>query len=145
MSNLKISCTVGTSDPTAALGLEIWLDDCALFDTDHLTHKILPLEFSVSDDEGEHELRFVLKNKTQDHTKVDADGNLVSDVFITIGDLAFEEIELKQVFADHARYTHNFNGTGETTTAKFYDTMGCNGTVSLKFTTPIYLWLIESM
>jgi hypothetical protein len=23
--------------------------------------------------------------------------------------------------------------------------MGCNGTVSLKFTTPIYMWLLETM
>jgi len=49
------------------------------------------------------------------------------------------------VFIDHATYTHNFNGTQAETTDKFYGEMGCNGTVSLRFTTPIYLWLLETM
>lgn len=145
MSNTKISCTIGTSDPTAELGVEVWLDKSIILDTNHVTHTVLPIEFTVTDDEGEHELRFVLKNKTQDHTKIDESGNIVSDATLTISDLTFEEIELNQIFYDCATYTHDFNGTGEPTTAKFYGTMGCNGTVSLKFTTPIYLWLLESM
>ena len=145
MTNSKISCTVSTSDSKARLGLEIWLDDSVLFDTDHVTHEILPLEFDVSDDEDTHELRFILKNKTEEHTRVDADGNILSDATISISNLAFEEIQLDQIFYDHAVYTHDFNGTGQRTEDKFYGTMGCNGTVSLKFTTPIYLWLLESM
>jgi hypothetical protein len=145
MGKSKISCTIGTSDPTARLGVEVWLDKSIILDTDHLTHKLLPLEFTVDDDEGQHELRFVLKNKTQDHTKVDTFGHIVSDATITIKDVAFEEIELKQIFVDHATYTHDYNGTGELTTSKCYDTIGCNGTVSLKFTTPIYMWLLEAM
>jgi len=44
-----------------------------------------------------------------------------------------------------AQYQHDFNGTGNPTIDKFYGEMGCNGTVSLKFTTPIYLWLLENM
>jgi hypothetical protein len=145
MTNSKISCAVGTTNPEARLGLEIWLDDRVLFDTDHLTHDCQPLEFEVNDAEGEHELRFVLKNKTHEHTQVDASGNIVADSSIIISDLAFEEIELKQIFYDRTVYTHDFNGTGTETHDKFYGTMGCNGTVSLKFTTPIYLWLLESM
>jgi hypothetical protein len=38
-----------------------------------------------------------------------------------------------------------FNGTSEVTEDKFYSELGCNGTVSLKFTTPMYLWLLEHM
>ena len=145
MSTTKISCTIGTSDPTAELGVEIWLDNSVLFDTDHVTHKVLPLEFTVDDSEGEHELRFILKNKTEEHTICDDNGEIIKDATIEISKVAFEDIELNQLLVDRAIYTHNFNGTGETTTAKFYGTMGCNGTVSLKFSTPIYIWLLESM
>ena len=59
--------------------------------------------------------------------------------------LAFDEIELKQIFIDHAVYTHNFNGTQTEIQDKFYGEMGCNGTVSFKFTTPVYLWLLENL
>jgi len=145
MSNSKISCAVGTTNPEAKLGLEIWLDDRVLFDTNHVVQEHQPLEFEVNDDEGEHELRFVLKNKTHEHTQVDAAGNIITDANLTISNLAFEEIELNQIFYDRAVYTHDFNGTGTETHDKFYGTIGCNGTVSLKFTTPIYMWLLESM
>jgi len=49
------------------------------------------------------------------------------------------------MFTELATYTHDFNGTKELTQEKFYGVMGCNGTVSLKFATPIYLWLLENM
>jgi hypothetical protein len=61
-----------------------------------------------------------------------------------ITDLSFDEILLAQIFVDKATYTHNFNGTGEETQEKFYGELGCNGTISLKFTTPIYLWILEN-
>lgn len=145
MSTYQISCTVGTTNPTAQLGLEIWLDDQRLFNTDHVTDELLPLAFDLEEDETDHELRFVMKGKTQDHTQIDTEGNILKDANLIIDKVAFDDIELKQVFVDHAVYCHDFNGTQLETTEKFYDTMGCNGTVSLKFSTPIYLWLLENM
>lgn len=145
MSKYEISCTVGTTDPAAVVGLEVWLDNHVLFDTAHVANKAVPLAFELGDDEAEHELRFVMKGKTSDNTTLDEHNNIVKDACITINDIAFDEIKLNQVFIDHAVYTHDFNGTQDTTQGKFYGTMGCNGTVSLKFTTPIYLWLLENM
>jgi len=145
MSSYTISCTIGTTDSTAPLGLEIWLNDVRLFDTNHVVYDALPLTFGLDDNEDEHELRFVMTGKTQEHTKLDTAGNIIKDVSLTIKDLAFDEIKLGQVFIDRATYIHNFNGTKEETVDKFYGQMGCNGTVSLCFTTPIYLWLLECM
>ena len=139
-----ISCSIGTTDPLANLGIEVWLDNTRLYNNDHVkdTQK---LEWEFDEDEADHELRFVMKNKTIDHTTVDNNGNIVKDASLVVKDVSFEEIELKQIFVDLAEYTHNFNGTHPTTTSKFYSEMGCNGTVSLKFSTPIYLWLLENM
>jgi hypothetical protein len=86
-----------------------------------------------------------MKHKTTEHTKIDEQGAIVSDACLTVSNLAFDEIELKQIFIDHAVYTHNFNGTQTEIQDKFYGEMGCNGTVSFKFTTPICLWLLEHM
>ena len=142
-NTVTISCTIGTNDPAAELGLEIWLDDQQLFDANHVGDQ--PLEWQVTEDEADHELRFVMKNKTIDHTQIDEHGTIIQDSRITIQNLSFDEIALGQLFIDHAEYTHDFNGTKDIVTEKFYGEMGCNGTVSLKFTTPIYLWLLESM
>ena len=142
-NTVTISCTISTNDPTAELGLEVWLDDRQLFDTNNVNDQ--QLEWSIIEDEANHELRFLMKNKTINHTKIDEHGKIIQDSRITIQNLCFDEIELGQVFIDHAEYVHDFNGTKNIITDKFYGEMGCNGTVSLKFTTPIYIWLLENM
>ena len=142
-NTVKISCTIGTNDSTAELGLEIWLDDQQLFNTNNVTDQTS--EWQIIEDEADHELRFILKNKTTDHTQIDEHGKIIQDAQITIQNLCFDEIALGQVFVDHAEYTHDFNGTKDSVTEKFYGEMGCNGTVSLKFTTPMYIWLLENM
>ena len=144
MTTYQLACTVGTTNTEATIDLEIWLDNQQLWATDHVTDTT-SLAFDLEEDEAEHELRFVMKNKQSKHTIIDEAGTIVSDARITISDIAFDEIVLGQIVIDQAAYTHDFNGTLAETTGKFYGEMGCNGTVSLKFTTPIYLWLLEHM
>ena len=145
MSNtVSISCTLNTTNTEATLGFEAWIDSQKFFDTDHVQAQ-QPVVVEIADDDGEHELRFVLKNKTFSHTQVDAAGNIVSDARLIVTDLAFDEIQLEHMLTEQAIYTHDVNGTQQEIQDKFYGEMGCNGTVSLKFTTPIYLWLLEHM
>ena len=33
---ITISCIVDTTNPTASLGLEAWVDDCKFFDSEHI-------------------------------------------------------------------------------------------------------------
>ena len=138
------SCRVDTTDELATLGLEIWLDDQQIFNTTHVNSTV-ECQTNFSDADGEHELRFVMKNKTIDQTQIDADGNILKDACLTINNVAFEEMDLGHLFVEQTTYTHDFNGTQAEITDEFYGVMGCNGTVSLKFTTPIYLWLLENM
>ena len=143
-TNLQISCSISPTDPLAQLGFEIRLDNQVIF----LTTQVLGLtkfECSIPDDEAEHCLEFVLKNKTDKDTSIDESGNIIKDACIIVSDLTFDKVELKQIFIDKAIYTHNFNGTQSEVKEKFYGTMGCNGTVQLNFTTPVYLWLLENM
>lgn len=144
-NTVAISCKVGNTDVSAELGLEVWLDEACLLDLNHVTSTCLPVTLSVSDEDGDHELRFVLKNKLSRHTVVDADGNIVTDARLTIKNVTFDGIELGQIFIDNAVYTHDFNGTGTLTQQKFYGEMGCNGTAVMKFTTPMYVWMLENM
>jgi hypothetical protein len=135
---------LNTTDSTAVLGFEAWIDNNKFVDIDHVQAEH-PISIEIPDGDGEHELRFILKNKTIDHTQIDEDNNIVSDAKLSITDMAVDEINLGHMLTELATYAHDFNGTQSSTTDKFYSEMGCNGTVSLKFTTPIYLWLLEHM
>ena len=141
---IRITCQLDTTDPEAALGFEAWLDNRLVVNVPHVTgpHSI---SFPVSDDDGEHSLRFCLKNKTTAHTTIDESGAIIRDSLLTLKDICFDDIRLGQVFTDVATYTHDGNGTTPLTVGKFYGSLGCNGTVELRFTTPIYLWLLEHM
>jgi hypothetical protein len=144
MNTVGFCCTITPTAAAVPLGMEVWIDDQKLFDQAHVqeSHQI---STDLSDNDGKHELRFVLKNKLSDHTQVDADNTIVSDARISVSNIEFDGIALNQLVPALAEYQHNFNGTGEQIIDEFYGEMGCNGTVSLKFATPIYLWLLENM
>jgi hypothetical protein len=138
-----VSFEVSPSNPACPLGVEVWIDQQPIFNTEHLT-AAADIHFDLEDD-GEHELRVVLKNKLPEHTKVDAEGNIVEDAVITVSRFEFEDIDVDQVVQEQAVYHHNFNGSATTVQDRFYGSIGCNGTVSLKFSTPIYIWMLEHM
>jgi len=145
MTTTKITGTIGTTDGSAELGAEIWSDQTLVLDVPHITADV-QFSYEIDDNDNcKHSLKIVLKNKLPVHTQIDSQGNILQDARLTVQNIAFDEIELGQVFIDKAVYTHNFNGTQDEVQDRFYGEMGCNGTVQLDFTTPIYLWLLENM
>jgi hypothetical protein len=143
-NTVKICGVIDPTDKASGLGLEIWIDDRQIFNQD-LVLESHTFTCELDDVDGNHELRFILKNKTQQHTIVDDQGNIVKDSCVVISNLTFDEISLGHILTEKAVYLHNFNGSGPETQDKFYGQIGCNGTVSLKFSTPMYLWLLENM
>ena len=140
-----ITFDLDSSDYNAHLGFDVLLNDNVVFTTEHVT-ELTTVTIEVNDDvDAEHELKFVLKNKTQDHTKVDEQGNILSDAMLSISNIAFDEIKLGHMFIEQTVYHHDMNGSQDLTEFQFYGSMGCNGYVSLKFATPIYVWLLENM
>jgi hypothetical protein len=144
MSTAKISLVLGSTDYSVPLGAELWIDDHCFYNTDHITAPT-PVCHEIHDTTGEHELKIVLKNKRPEYTNVDDQGNLTKDAVLTASAICFDDIDCSQLVFDLSTYTHNFNGSQGETTDQFYGSMGCNGTVSLKFSTPFYLWLLENM
>jgi hypothetical protein len=143
-NTISITFELTSSDDSAELGFEAWVDDEKFVDIAHVQGTQL-ITINIDDADGEHELELILKNKKNTDTKIDDAGNIVSDATLSISNLAFDEIKLGHMLTELATYIHNFNGTKELTQEQFYGVMGCNGTVGLKFTTPIYLWLLEHM
>ena len=139
-----VSGTISPSTPAAEIGAEVWVDNTCVINCEHVDSAIL-FEHTLDDSEGEHELRIVMKHKQTTHTRLDEQGNIVQDAVLTVSDLEFDNIDIMQITTDHAEYSHDFNGSQPIGTHRFYGDMGCNGTVSLKLTTPVYLWLLENM
>jgi hypothetical protein len=144
MTTSKILFVISPSDAACPLGVEVWIDQQQIFNTEHLANTV-NVSHDIDEDDAEYELRVVLKHKLPEHTTVDSDGNITQDAVITVGSFEFEDIDVNQIVQDLAVYTHDFNGSGDITQSKFFGSMGCNGTLSLKFTIPIYLWLLENM
>lgn len=140
----RISFQVNTTDAAVALGLEAWIDNQKFFDTDHI-QIAQQVAVDIADDDAVHSFRLILKGKQPQHTVIDASGQIVSDAMLTITQVALDGIQLGHMFAELAVYTHDFNNTAPMTQGKFYGQMGCNGTVELQFSTPIYLWLLDHM
>jgi hypothetical protein len=145
MSAITITFDLDSSNYSAQLAFDVVLNNVVVFSTDHVT-ALTPVTVEVDDNiDTDHELKFVLKNKTQDHTKVNEQGTILSDTMLSIGNIAFDGIKLGHVFVEQTVYHHDTNGSSNLSQHKFYGNMGCNGYVSLKFATPIYIWLLEHM
>ena len=141
----QFTATISSTAFDAKLGIEIWLDDTLIKDIESVTETITFNHNIVDESDSDHVLKFVLKNKLPEHTKVDENGNIVSDALITINDIKFEDIDVDKLFSKLSVYQHDYNGTGQSIQDKFFGAMGCNGTVTFEFSTPFYLWLLENM
>lgn len=145
MTPTCISLEVATTNALIPLGLEVWIDQECILDTQHVT-SLIAFSHDIDDDiEQEHELRIILKNKKPEHTAISTDGTIISDALLIVSNLVFDGMNIDQIAAVAATYTHNFNGSQPFTQAAFFGPMGCNGEVSLKFSTPLYLWLLSNM
>ena len=141
---IKFRCDVKTTNSEVPLGFEVLFDDKSVYKNDHIKDTCQVM-FDIDDNEAIHKLQFVMTGKTADHTKVDDQGNITSDAVLEIYDIQIDDILIDQLLSDKLEYLHDFNGSQNTITDKFYGIMGCNGTASFEFSTPFYLWLLEHM
>ena len=144
MDTIKFSCIVNTNIPTNPINLKILLDDKIMFDRNIVSEE--KIQFDVNDDNSDHIMNFVISGKTDEHSIRDADGKILNSTEILITNIAFNDVDISNIImANPLKYNHNFNGNGDNIEDKFYDIAGCNGTIELKFSTPIYLWILENM
>jgi hypothetical protein len=145
MTTLKLKFNIVPSNPSAPIGAEVWIDQQCVLDQAQCTEPYtVDHEFDDTVEQS-HVVKIVIKNKTAEHTHIDTNGTIVSDSTLEIKNFSIDEIDIDQVVREQATYCHDFNGTGAKTTDPFYNTVGCNGTVTLEFSTPVYLWLLEKM
>lgn len=142
--NITFCVDVNSTDTSANLGFEAWFDDVKFYDTDWVKDAIT-VSHEFSDADATHEIKLILKNKTSADTIIDEQGNIVKDALIELKNFKLDGIELDSIIFGLVDYMHSNNGPDPAVAHKFFGPMGCNGTVSLKFSSPVYLWLLENM
>lgn len=139
-----LTFNVVPNDPSKPLGFEFWVNDQQITNIDAVSESAsLRCEFD-NEQEQTHQVKIVVKNKTADHTRVNEQGEIVQDSLLEIKNFKVDDFEIDQVVRTNAVYRHNFNGSQDWVDDKFYNTVGCNGTITFEFSTPSYLWLLEN-
>ena len=144
METFDISFDLTSSDYDCGLGFEVFYNNKQILNIDHVASDT-PVAFTLSAEEGDQELKFIMKNKTMDHTTVDENGQIVKDAYLNISNFTINSVELGHTFLEQCKYHHDFNGSQEPVVDKFWEIMGCNGTLIFSFQSPIYLWLVMNM
>ena len=144
METIDIQFDLTTNDVHSGLSLEISFNN-KLLQTIDATEPSQKIQFSIECNPGDQLLDFTLKNKTPQHTVIDDQGEIIKDSYIGIENIVIDYVALGHTFFEQCRYHHDFNGSQEPIDDDFFGTIGCNGTVSLKFTSPVYRWLVDTM
>jgi hypothetical protein len=145
MSPVSLSFDIDSTDYNCALGVSVWYQNTCLFDLTHVTE---PVTFSHEFDdkiEQTHEIKITISGKKPEHTKIDSQGNIVSDVLLKLNNFALDGICIDPLMYDIFDYHHDRNGSREPIVDQFYGDAGCNGDLIFSFSTPVYLWLLERL
>ena len=124
----------------------IWLDDHAVIQSEIVSEAQQPVTFERTIDEGLHTLKIRLENKTSADTVIEND-EVVKDMLLNIDDITIDDISLGNLLWS-AEYIldHPQEYKGQTIT-KLDNcvNLGWNGTYTLKFASPFYIWLLEKL
>jgi hypothetical protein len=145
MSQATLTFDIKSTDYSCPFGITVWDNNQCVFQLDHVAE---PVTFSHEFDdeiEQDHEIKITISGKKSEHTVIDQNGNIVSDVLLIIDNFVFDNINIDQFLTDSIKYYHNGNGTLELGQHQFYNHVGCNGDLIFSFSTPMYLWLLERL
>lgn len=94
------------------------------------------------DNESDNQLSIELFNKKSEHTEIDEQGNIVKDSVIKIKSVLIEDIEIHNNFSvNQEKFYYEHSGQQH----QLYDTLGVNGKAVINFSTPFYVWLLETI
>jgi hypothetical protein len=138
---MKIQLDFCANKDCSDVKLDIYCDDHQIFGAiaQETSQTVI---HDVPENPGDHVLKLIMTGKNRTHTRVDAQGNIVDDVFFTIQRLEFEDLDVREIFCQGREcYTHSFNSDRPGILDEFYGSLGCNGVVEMRFSLPIFLWL----
>lgn len=141
MEKIKFKILLGSNYQTEAPHAEVLIDDTVIFDAQVSSESYI-IHNGNFENEGDHKLIIKLKNKKPEHTEVDADGNIIKDSLLEIKQVIMEDIEIHNSFSlDQNKFYYEHSGEQH----QLYNTLGVNGQAVINFSTPFYVWLLETI
>ena len=124
----------------------VWLDDHVVTQSEIASTAEQIVSFERRVDEGPHELKIRLENKTNSDTVIE-NSEVVKDMLLNINDITIDDISLGNLLWS-AEYVLDHPQQYKGETIDHLDgcvNLGWNGTYTLKFTSPFYIWLLEKL
>lgn len=119
----------------------IFLDD-SLYATGTASSNIEYICFNANlAEQLSHKLKIRLTNKSDSDTVTDTDGNIIKDMLLNIDSIEIDDIELGQLKWSLSEFLPDDATTRPV--LKNCVNLGWNGTYTLEFDSPYYLWLLE--
>ena len=148
---LHLSHTSGRKKPEVKVLLDNELVFHQQLDKESNQVEVVEFERLLKENSGNdsHRLDIVLCNKEATDTVLDSNGNIIEDMLLTINNIYIDDIELKTLLWTESKYYPQYpkNYLDEQQKAIKMITgcvdLGWNGTWSLEFTSPFYLWLLD--
>jgi hypothetical protein len=145
--SLEVSVTVSGTYWDKKPQFSIWLDNSVIIQTEISSESPQTHKFTHTIDEGEHVLRINLENKTDSDTLI-VNGNVGKDMLLNIDDITIDDISLGQLLWTESMFLldkpHEYQGK-EITQLDNCVNLGWNGSYTLKFSSPYYIWLLEKL
>ena len=124
----------------------VWLDDHVVTQSEIASSAEQIVSFERRVDEGQHELKIRLENKTLNDT-VTENGQIIKDMVLNIDDIIIDDISLGNLLWS-AEYILDEKQMYQGKEIDHLDgcvNLGWNGTYVLKFSNPFYIWLLEKL
>lgn len=141
---ITLEFKIAATNIATPLGMRVCLNKTVIYENAQVDSEVL-VQHQMEDTDGDHQLTFELFGKLPAHTEIDEQGNIISDSMLCVSDLRMDNIDINHLFQTSSVYHHDCNGSQPPADYVFYGSMGCNGTVTFKFSTPIYIWMLENM
>ena len=124
----------------------IWLDDHAVIQSEIVSEALQPVIFEHTIDEGPHTLKIRLENKTTADTVIE-NGEVVKDMLLNIIDITIDDISLGNLLwsAEYVLDDKQIYNGKEIDHLDGCVNLGWNGTYTLRFSSPFYIWLLEKL
>jgi hypothetical protein len=124
----------------------VWLDDHVVIQSEIASESEQIVDFERRISEGPHSLKIRLENKTNSDTVVEND-KVIKDMLLNIDDITIDDISLGNLRWS-AEYKLDNPQEYQGKTIDHLDgcvNLGWNGTYTLNFTSPFYIWLLEKL
>lgn len=124
----------------------VWLDDHVIIQSEIVSPAEQIVSFKRRVSEGVHELKIRLENKTNSDTVVE-NGQVVKDMLLNINDITIDDISLGNLLwsAEYVLDKKQIYKSQEIDHLDGCVNLGWNGTYTLKFASPFYIWLLEKL